>query len=1150
MFIFFTLLLIGVVSAFEFDNIKSYDEDTQTITVKNAFGLGEDITKITLNTPINYNVPRGYQKVAEFEIRSFDNYSFAFKELELYDKNNNNEKFIRDFDYKVQSFENVIVEDYQEVCTDNKTCSLKKVGEHTELREKWNSLGKSDFLDGEVKTIGIFTEVKKGDHVEWIPNYFGVRINEWATWTASLSADLIAYYKLDEPSGATAFDSFDGFDGTITGTTLDQPGIINKSYLFSGGTDHINIGDLSISTNLSVSLWINASTVAQFGVMIQRNPVNAKWLFFLDTSNVTFRGGDSGSDLNCDIGNITDNTWNHMVAIAEGTTGKIFINGAKCVEGTINAIINTENTDTLIGRHNSGGGIISLIDEVAIWNRTILDSEVSDLFNGGVGLPFLDASTPTINLNSPINAFNTTNQTINFNGSVVSNSGVTNATLFIDGILNETNSSAINDTDYLFTKTISDGSHNWTYESCNSEGCSTATTRNFTIDSSPTINVFSPLNISYTTSTIFFNATSNLSIDKWIVNYNGTNITLTNINTSLTVLDGSYQLLLYANNSVTGVFGLNDSLFFAVDATNPFINITRPLEIVSYHEVNTNITVNWTVSDLNLGVCILEFEGVNRTVTCLDNSTEINITNNINRTVIFYVNDTLGNSNLTSKSWNYTIFEHSRSYELSTIGGSTEDFELNVTKDNSLQISTVSLVYNLSASSASFTSGDNPIISKSLDIPNPGSDINFSFYFSFTLSDSQLINTSSKNQTVLNFGIGNCSTFTVLIYNFTLLDEENQTQLSNVTIDYAFNLFDKSRTTQITNFSLSSTVNPTAICVNQNLTTSTFSLDGILKYISTDSSNYLTRYYNILNFSLMNSSIPNNINLYDVIDTTATPFQLTFRDNFLVLTPNILVNVNKQFVSSNDFKTVEIPITDTNGQTILNLVRDTAIYNLILIDIGGNIVATFNKINAFCQDFTIGECTLNLDASSTITKTFNPAEAIGISYVIEYVNSTSTATLTFNSLNSTAVTARIVGTTQNQFGNQTVCDKSLTTTLGTLTCNASSILATDNYLFVDIFSDGNYVATSIININPVNPLIGGLFGSNGYFIAFFMLLLIIILFSEDKQVLLIMLGMGWVTILIFGLIKGTIIGSISGGIWLLVSIITMIWKLRQEEGAQ
>ena len=1103
MFIFFMLFLVGNVSAFEFDNWKSYDEETKTITIENAFGLpliGDDIAKIQLKTPLDYLVPRGYQKVAEFEVTNFIDYNNTFKELELYDRKK--EKFVREYDYKVLSYEDIIVNDYKNEISGyfgNGTAIYKNtlIGNHIEKREKWTDLKIYNFKENDSLTIGIFTEVMEGDEVEWIPNFFGVRIDEWAGWTEGLTAGLVSYYPLNETTGSV-IDSLETNVGIANSTTRGVQGKINNSFTFDGVSDFIdvgkmgNLGSTMDTTNLSISLWFNTNSsgtgylmgmvadtsTGNFQIGFNKNSTeliktNNLFLSMRGAGGTTLAGG-----VNTNLSFIGTG-WHHAVFIWQGSSAllEVYFDGvSQSVSlSSVNAITDMNNFqyDVTFGARNvrgTVGGFLNVqLDEIGIWNRSLNASEILNiLYNEGVGCTYNNLTCigggVSLTLNSPVDAFNTTNQTINFNGSAVSTLGVTNVTLFIDGVLNETNSSGINDTDYLFTKITSDGNHNWTYESCNSDGCKTATTRTFTVDS-----------------------------------------------------------------------------------TNPFINITRPLSIVSYHEVNTNLTINWTVSDLNLDVCILEFEGVNRTVTCLDNSTEINITNNINSTVIFYANDTFGNSNSTSKSWNYTIFEHSRSFELSTIGGSTEDFELNVTKDSSLQISTVSLVYNSSASTASFTSGDNPIISKSLDIPNPDSDTNFSLYFSFTLSDSQIINTSSKNQTVLNFGIGNCSVFSVLVYNFTLLDEENQTQLSNVTIDYAFNLFDKSRTTQITNFSLSSTVNPTAICVNQNLTTSTFSLDGILKYISTDSSNYLTRYYNILNFSLMNSSIPNNINLYDVIDTTATPFQLTFRDNFLVLTPNILVNVNKQFVSSNDFKTVEIPITDTNGQTILNLVRNTAVYNLIFIDLSGNIVASFSRINAFCQDFTIGECTLNLDASSTITKTFNLSESTGISYTLEYVNSTSTATFTFNSLNSTAITARIVGTTQNQFGNQTVCDNSLTSTLGTLTCNASSILATDNYLFIDVFSDGNYVATQIININPANPLIGGLFGTNGYFIAFFMLLLIIIFFSEDKQVLLIMLGMGWAAILIFGLIKGAIIGSVSGGIWLLVSIITMIWKLKKEE---
>jgi hypothetical protein len=91
--------------------------------------------------------------------------------------------------------------------------------------------------------------------------------------------------------------------------------------------------------------------------------------------------------------------------------------------------------------------------------------------------------TPVITLNLPVDTFNSSSQTINFNGSVVGGDGVTNVSLFIDGIINETNSSGINDTDYLFTKVIAEGSHNWTYEACNVNGCGSATVRTFDIDS-------------------------------------------------------------------------------------------------------------------------------------------------------------------------------------------------------------------------------------------------------------------------------------------------------------------------------------------------------------------------------------------------------------------------------------------------------------------------------------------------------------------------------------------------------------------------------------------------------------------------------------------------------------------------------------------
>ena len=82
-------LLVGVlpqVSAFKFDNVKSYDAVTREVTIKNAFGMGDIIGKARLNTPLNVKVGAGYQKVAEFDIWTYEDYNNALKQAIKDDK--------------------------------------------------------------------------------------------------------------------------------------------------------------------------------------------------------------------------------------------------------------------------------------------------------------------------------------------------------------------------------------------------------------------------------------------------------------------------------------------------------------------------------------------------------------------------------------------------------------------------------------------------------------------------------------------------------------------------------------------------------------------------------------------------------------------------------------------------------------------------------------------------------------------------------------------------------------------------------------------------------------------------------------------------------------------------------------------------------
>ncbi|KKK93407.1 hypothetical protein LCGC14_2693170, partial [marine sediment metagenome] len=192
---FCIVFLVGTISAFEFDNIKQYDEETKTITIKNSL-LGIDwlsygqVAEIKLLSNLVEVVDVGKDKeVARFEVRSFEDYNNAFKELELFDKRKGNNKFIRDYDFKVLSYEDIIVDDYDFVSVDlgNGTIinEYQIVGNHIQQKEVWTKLTPADFKKNDVLTIAIFTEVLPRDRVEWIPNFFGVRIDEWAVFVAA-----------------------------------------------------------------------------------------------------------------------------------------------------------------------------------------------------------------------------------------------------------------------------------------------------------------------------------------------------------------------------------------------------------------------------------------------------------------------------------------------------------------------------------------------------------------------------------------------------------------------------------------------------------------------------------------------------------------------------------------------------------------------------------------------------------------------------------------------------------------------------------------------------------------------------------------------------------------------------------------------------
>ncbi len=78
---------------------------------------------------------------------------------------------------------------------------------------------------------------------------------------------------------------------------------------------------------------------------------------------------------------------------------------------------------------------------------------------------------PIVSLNSPINSYSSSSSTVTFNGSAVAGiAQLSNVSLILNGAISQTNTSGINNTNYLFSSALTNGNYNWAYQVCDTAG--------------------------------------------------------------------------------------------------------------------------------------------------------------------------------------------------------------------------------------------------------------------------------------------------------------------------------------------------------------------------------------------------------------------------------------------------------------------------------------------------------------------------------------------------------------------------------------------------------------------------------------------------------------------------------------------------------
>jgi len=879
-------------------------------------------------------------------------------------------------------------------------------------------------------------------------------------------------------------DFVNGNNGTIVGGVSLTDGYINRSYDFDGTTGYMTFtsSPFNFAGDFTLNAWVNFDSLTGAPIIFHKFENTGYYLRVDADGAVRFNiFTPTNYNLVTSPGDITTGAWYMVTAVRSGSELRVYVNAG--TPDTLSAASGSVSNirDLYLARvsHVSGQFLNGRVDEPLALDKALTQDQITSLFNQTAPLFITGAEQQNVGVST-------------------------------DLISPEDNENVLNNT----------------------------VTFDFTSI---------PLQTNLTNATLYIWRSNGTLIDTNFTTLSGNE----SVNTTLinTLEDGMYKWNAETCGEVSSCSFAPANNSFIVHVTPITIDISKPVGTIEFIKIGNNETLNWTLTELGENLtehvinCSFTYNSV-ITYLPINTCTAINTTEFIyvlgENTLTFNTTDIFNLTSNETTTWDYQIIEINQTFNNETLEGAAEDFSAIIKLGPGETIGVVALVYNGSATAGTSSAlGNNTEIKiEDFIIPQVSTDTNITFFWSIVLTGGEVINLTSNNQTIRNIDLDNCSSFSNQILNLSMVDEEEQFTLSNTTIEIAVNLLSVDRTETVVSLSGDfEGQNPLGICLSENITENImYSLDAIIKYTSIG---YAIEYYNLVNSSLDNESTTQSITLFNLNASDSTDFQLTFNGEDFLPVEGALIFIERQYIAENTFKTVELPKTDSNGQTILHLVRNDIVYNIRVVK-EGQVLGTFLNIIAFCQDFTIGDCTIPLNAQSNTTGIFNYDDEVGILYDSPPTYNATLNTVSFD-FTSTSGSTKVVEMSVERrdiFGNNSVCSNTLISTSGTVSCNIGLNL-TDTVLFTTITIDGEeWIADSTI-IDDSN------LGSIGFVIWLILALSLMLMFAESKNGVMLSVAISYIGAVTLGISSGTLTGIGSAGIWALVITSIGIWKVNK-----
>ena len=1066
------IFLVAPISALDFDNGIKYEDKDMKVIVEDGywFGIGEWIgINETLGTATlkSHNAVTHVLGVGWGEEKVVTYYDFNF--LELYKDGLGKVKFTdmntgksidKDYYFVEWVSKDVEVNDYAEICNKlvngTNTCYQEVTGTHLEERGSWVRLKENNIPVGNSR-IGLKTYVEKDDYIDGVWTIAGKEVKKHITWSGDIYAGLIVYLSADEPSGSLAKDNMTGnYDGT------------NMNNSIAGGYGKLGAG---LDFSAAGKIWTQIN-----------NSIN-----FTDAFTFSFWINRTWDDATDDYYFVKKNALLDSFTIFEGAGEKLSVNFAGLTPttcNTYNGFLTINESHHVVIRYNS--------TNITIYRDGILNMTCANTGNtADIGLRTLIGSAVNWNLNFKgiIDEIAIANESWSDGGC---NTGETCGGV-IEYIYNSGDACAFGD-----------------------EFCAIAPP--------PTINLDSPANLTNSTiPNITFNATIfdifNITNVSFILDnqYNETNLTA-GVNDSVytfnkIISDGDHWWTMESCN-------FNDSCdnasqrTFTIDTINPAVVILAPPETIDSHVLNTNIFFNWSANDTNLDACVYGYGGANTTATCSDNTTTINITNASDRIITFWVNDTFGNINVTTRTWSYNFIETGSSFTADVFETKNYTFAINITSYQTITSLAAFLKHNGTTYAADASCGDGDCeISAHIDIPllNTGQTAeNKTFYWQLSIfngTGTSNINTSTQQQNVTAINLKKCVTpnhINITSVNFTIHNETDRSALiANFNAYFQYYLGTGSVYKEGSSSQTGGSVYD--FCIDQNETFYTTSK------IDLSATSYEDRHYDFTKQSYTNTTTIQP--LYLLNSTFASIIIIEVKDQGLVPKPDILVNISRFYPGTGRYYPIESQITDEFGQIIAKLIENDAKYKFAFYDLNGNLLKTSEDITIACRSVF---CVIPFVLEDTTDEFERFENLTTYSYTFAFDNTTNMFAFSWDDQRGESATTRLEVIRYLLNGSSVVCNTSSTSILSTLTCDVGGERASYKAQAFRVV-DGKSRRISILNIKVADP--ASTYGVEGLLWVFILLMTMVGVGAYSPPIAAGLYGIGFLVMGVLGVIS-------------------------------